>query len=266
MYKAHWNMTCNPFSKNNNQYCYESEDYHNAHSRLKYLTTQKGFGLFTGQPGTGKTFTLRAYLNSLNKNLYKVFYTPLSTVTLQDFYRNLAYGLDIDPSHRKAEVYRQIQERIISLSKDKRITPCIVIDEAQYLNTSILNDLKIIFNFDMDSVQHAVVILAGLPVLNHILGKAIHEAIAQRIIINYAFIGLSRTEMETYIANGLSVSGANENICKPAALEALYSASGGSIRKLNALICNALIIGTQNKLDSIDTDTVMAAQNELQIV
>jgi len=60
MYKAHWNMTCNPFSKNNNQYCYESEDYHNAHSRLKYLTTQKGFGLFTGQPGTGKTFTLRA--------------------------------------------------------------------------------------------------------------------------------------------------------------------------------------------------------------
>jgi len=258
-------MTYNPFSKTSGEFCFESQDYKEASSRLKYLTANKGIGLFTGLPGHGKTFILRSYLSKLNPNLFKVFYTPLSTITAMDFYRGLALGLDIIPYSRKVDMFRQIQERIVTMDKDKRVTPLIVLDEAQYLNTAILNDLKIIFNFDMDSANHAVLILSGLPLLNNTLIKQVHESIAQRVTISYMFSGLSESEANSYVLHGLHACGASDKIFPPASLASLYAASGGSIRKLNALITNALIIGAQKKLDFINTDIIMDSLNESSI-
>jgi len=265
MFKAYWNMTFNPFSKSSGGFCFESQDYLEATARLKFLTANKGIGLFTGLPGQGKTFVLRSYLSGLNPSLYKVFYTPLSTITAMDFYRGLSLGLDITPASRKVDMFRQIQERIITLDREKRVTPLIVLDECQYLNTAILNDLKIIFNFDMDSANHAVVILAGLPLINNILVKQVHESIAQRITINYMFSGLSETEANSYVLHGLRACGASDKVFQQAALASLYAASGGSIRKLNALITNALIAGAQKKFDFIDTDLIMDSLNEISI-
>jgi type II secretory pathway predicted ATPase ExeA len=37
----------------------------------------------------------------------------------------------------------------------------IIVDEAQFLKNSILDDLRIIFNFEMDSKDYSVLILAG---------------------------------------------------------------------------------------------------------
>lgn len=265
MFKAYWEMAYNPFSKSPGAFCFESQDYKEATSRLKFLTASKGIGLFTGPPGQGKTFALRSFLAGLNHSLYKIFYTPLSTVSAMDFYRGISLGLGIAPAFRKVDMFRQIQERIVTLDKDKRITPLIVLDECQYLNTAILNDLKIIFNFDMDSANHAVVVLAGLPLLNNILVKQIHESIAQRIVINYMFTGLSEAEVSSYVIQGLRACGACDKVFQPAALASLYAASGGSIRKLNALITNALIAGANKKLDYIDTDAIMDSLNEFNI-
>jgi len=265
MFKAYWNMAYNPFSKSSGAFCFESQDFKEATSRLKFLTANKGIGLFTGLPGHGKTFVLRSFLSSLNPSLYKVFYSPLSTITTMDFYRSLSLGLDITPAFRKVDMFRQIQNRIVTLDKEKRVTPVIALDECQYLNTAILNDLKIIFNFDMDSANHAVVILNGLPSLNNILVKQVHESIAQRITINYMFSGLSEPQANSYVLQGLHACGASEKIFQPAALASLFAASSGSIRKLNALITNALIAGAQKKLDFIDTDAVMDSLNEFNI-
>ena len=53
-------------------------------------------------------------------------------------------------------MYHQIQERIQTLVKDRRITPIIICDEAQYLRTGILNDLKMLLNFEMDSKDYVM--------------------------------------------------------------------------------------------------------------
>ena len=55
------------------------------------------------------------------------------------------------------------------------MTLIIILDEANYLRNGILNDLKILFNFEMDSSDQAVVLLAGLPQLNNTFNLAIHE-------------------------------------------------------------------------------------------
>ena len=56
-------------------------------------------------------------------------------------------------------MFHQIQERIETLVKDRKIIPVVVCDEAQYYKTGVLNDLKMILNFEMDSKDLAVLIL-----------------------------------------------------------------------------------------------------------
>ena len=72
-----------------------------------------------------------------------------------------------EPAFKKPENFRIIQDEITRLSFEKRKTP--IINEANYINNTILGDLKILFNFEMDSRDRAVVLLVGLPKLNSTL-------------------------------------------------------------------------------------------------
>jgi len=267
MYKAYWGMEFNPFDKSLAvKDCFKSNDFIQASSRLEHLKSIKGIGLFTGLSGTGKTYSLRCFVDSLNSNLFKVAYIPLSTVTVLEFYKSLAYGLGVEIFQKKVDLFKNIQERIVSLSKDKKITPIIIIDEAQYLKTDILNDLKILFNFEMDSKNYAIFILAGQPVLNDILSKQIHEALKQRIVINYSFSGISKQEVNDYISSRLQLCGVHNKIFNPNAVEALYSCCNGSTRKLNSIIEKCLMIGFQKQVNAIDTEIIMSAQNETEFI
>lgn len=267
MFNAFWGMEFNPFDKNiSERNCFKSKDFNQAIARLEHLKVVKGIGLFTGAPGSGKTYTLRCFAAGLNPNLYKIVYIPLSTVTVMEFYRALAYGLNLEPASKKVDLFKSIQERITSLAKDKKIIPTIIIDESQYLKTEVLNNIKLLLNFDMDSKSHAIFILNGQSVLNDILSKQVHEALKQRIVINYNFEGISRTETEDYILSRLNLCGVHETIFKSNTIEAIYSCCNGSTRKLNSLIEKCLLLGAQKNVRVIDTDMVMAAQNEIELV
>jgi type II secretory pathway predicted ATPase ExeA len=267
MVTAFWEMQFNPFSKTaSEKHYFESDDFKQATARLKHLCDIKGIGLFTGIPGTGKTFTLKKHTDSLNPGLFKVFYAPLSSVTVLEFYRAIAIGLGIAPPYKKIDLFNAIQDRMRSLAKDKRITPVIIFDEGQYLSPKILNDLKIILNFDMDSDNPAVVILAGQPALATTLSMGAHEALAQRILINYSFTGLSKNEMTEYIVSKLKVCGVSQTIFAENAFEALWGCCAGAPRVINSLTENCLRIGAQKGAKLIDPEIVMLANNEISFV
>ena len=204
--------------------------------------------------------------SKLNHGLFKLFYAPLSSVSVTDFYRELAIGLGISPQYKKIDLFNDIQDRVRSLAKDKRITPVIVLDEGQYLSSKILNDLKILLNFDMDSENHAAVILAGQPALAATLSMGAHEALAQRILISYAFAGLSKSEMAEYVASKLKGCGVCQDIFQENALEALWGCCSGSPRVVNSLAENCLRIGAQRGAKLIDPEIVMLANSELALV
>jgi len=267
MFTAFWEMQFNPFSKSApGKHHFESDDFKQATARLKHLCDIKGIGLFTGNPGTGKTFTLKKHADSLNPGSFKVFYAPLSSVTVLEFYRGIAIGLGLSPPYKKIDLFNAIQDRIKSLAKDKRVTTVIICDEGQYLSSKILNDLKILLNFDMDSDNHAVVILAGQASLANTLSMGAHEALSQRIVINYAFTGLSKNEMAEYIVSRLKGCGVSQAIFQENALEALWGCCSGSPRVVNSLAENCLRIGAQKGAKLIDTEIVMLANNELALV
>jgi len=259
-------MSFNPFDKDIDvKYLYETEDLKSIKSRLEYLKSNKGLGLFTGESGLGKTVAIRDFCCKLNPNLYKVMYISMSTITVLEFYKAIAYELGLEAKMRKIDIFKQIQEEVIRLVRDKKITPILIIDEAQYLKTDILNDLKILLNYEMDSKNYLTLILIGQPILISILNRNIHEAIRQRIIVSYSYSGLTKDEMNEYIDTRLLLCGSDKNIFNDNAREALFSGCNGIIRKLNSLIVKSLIIGCNKQVQAIDNNITLEAYNEISL-
>jgi type II secretory pathway predicted ATPase ExeA len=267
MYETYFGMKLNPFKKDIDiKNTYEFKDFKEVQSRLKYLLNNKGIGLFTGTSGKGKTYSIKYFVKNLNPNLYKVVYLSLSTVTVLEFYKNFCIGLGIEPASKKVDMYHQIQERLKTLVKDRRITPIIICDEAQYLKTDVLNDLKMLLNFEMDSKDYAVLILVGQPTLNDILSRTVHEALNQRIIVNYMFIGIDFEEVKQYIIDRCNLAEISNEIFDENAIKALSSNCNGSTRYLNNLIDKALMICCNQKKQNVTTDTIMLATNDLSLI
>ncbi len=267
MIETYFGMKCNPFRKGFEQKNkYEFADFKEMQGRLEYLQKIHGIGLFTGSPGFGKTYSIKYFLDNLNVGLYKTVYLSLSTVTVMDFYKGLCLGLGISPMHRKIDMFKQIQDTIKTYVKDRKITPVIVLDEAQYLRTDVLNDLKMLFNFDVDSKDYAILILVGQPVLNDMLSRNTHEALRQRIVVSYNLNGLTEKEVEEYLKSRLKLAGMNENMFEDGAIKAVSSICGGSTRKLNSIIENCLMICEQKGENVVNTEIAMLAENELSLI
>ena len=264
-YTSRYNLEFNPFIKNSKETLIETDEYKEVTFRLNYLLQTKGFGVLTGGPGKGKTTIIRNWTKSLNSSAYKVIYISLSTLTVNDFYRHLAEGLNQEPKFRKTDNFKAIQDAINRLVVEKKITPIIIVDEANYLKNSTLNDLKILFNFEMDSSDKAVVLLSGLPQLNNTLNLTVHEPLRQSITMNYNLDGLSKEESRRYILDKLKAAGSETQVFESNALEAIINASNGVPRIINKICNQSLLIANSSNLNTIDEESVLKALNDIEL-
>jgi len=264
-YISRYGLAFNPFIKNTKELIVDTPEYKESTYRLNYLLQTRGFGLLTGSPGKGKTTIVRHWAKGLNPSLYKVIYSSLSTLTVNEFYKYLAQQLGLQPMFRKSDNFRIIQHEITRFTVEKRMTPIIIIDEANYINNAILNDLKLLFNFEMDSKDRAVILLVGLPQINNTLRLVAHEPLRQRITMNYHLDGLTKEEAKTYILKKLTGADCHTNLFSEGALEAIINAANGVPRMINKL-CNAcLLIGHNQNVNEINNDVVMMAVNETEL-
>lgn len=267
-YTSYFGMNCNPFSKDESINCpFKSDDFNQVITRFNYLKETLGIGVFLGTSGLGKTYIVRNFINNLNKDLYKVIYINSShNMSLFDFIKLVCNSLNLDTGAcYKIDLYQNIQKEIIRLVKHDKVKPIIIIDDAHLLSREILFNLKILYDFEMDSKDYVTLILIGYPELKTELSKNIHETLNQRIIVNYKFNGLSREEVKEYIKTRMEYANLNSDIFTPDALSALYSCSKSSPRRLNTLVTNCLMLASQNSKNIIDSDIVMNAKNEMDL-
>lgn len=167
--------------------------------------------------------------------------------------------------YHKTDNFRLIQSAINRLAIEKRVTPVFIIDEANYLNTAVLNDLKILFNFEMDSRDRAAILLVGQTQLNSILSLNAHEALRQRLVMNYSMEGLSKQEGRTYITGKLNGAGCRQTIFDEATLEAVLNAANGIPRVINRLCDSCLLISHTDGLSTVTAEVAMKAVNDVEL-
>jgi len=258
---SHFGLPFDPFGKQaqKNGEFFPSNDNREMVSRLDFLKEVNGLGVFTANAGMGKSFALHCFKKSLNANLHEMRYICLSTVSVHEFYKQFCEELGLAPGGGKAVMFKALQERIYHLYKEKRRPLIIAVDEAQYLNAGILKDLKMLMNYQYDSLNCFTLILAGEPYLNRTLGMPVNEALRQRITVHYNFVGLNPDEVAKYVRHKISLAGGAASIIGDDALQTVVGFCQGNPRVIDNLMANALMLGAQLGKLAIDSETVMAA-------
>lgn len=264
MFKSFYGISHNPFDKQllKEKDCFESQDHKIMINRLNYLKDVRGIGVFTAAPGMGKSYTLRCFNASLNRNLYQMKYICLSTISVAEFYKEFCDQLGLEAKGGKTVMFKAIQERLYYLYKEKKQPVILAVDEAQFLNNSILQDLKMLMNFQYDSLNCFTLILAGEPTLNRTLERQVHEALRQRITVHYTFQGLDPDEVVEYIKHKIKLAGGSESIINEEAISALVGYCKGNPRIIDNVMTTALKAGTQMEKPVIDADVILTAVNE----
>lgn len=267
MINEFYGVRCNPFAKNaqTEKNAFVSADHEQMIQRLEYLKTVGSIGVFTAQPGMGKTFALRCFFAAQKPNLTQTAYIPLTTVPATEFYGVICDTLGLERSARRSTMFRTIREYIYGLYKEKRRPLIMAVDEAQYLEPAILHDLKMLLNYEYDSQNCFALVLLGEPQLTITLKKPIHAALRQRISVEYAFAGMSMEETMDYIRHKMKAAGGTADIFGEAALNSIYSLTSGNPRKIDILLTHALTIGAQSNKSVIDAETIQLASDNIAL-
>ena len=263
MMRSFYSLKGQPFEKSiPTDSLFLSAGFKELRARLDYLKRNRGLMLLTGEPGVGKTAALRAFVDSLNPNAYLTVYSPLSTVNVLDFYRQINYHLGGPPKMRKSELFLAIQDQVRDYVQNKKKLPVLVLDEAHLLSNDNLNELQILLNFNMDSTDPIVFILCGQSHLRDRFHRPIHESINQRVRLKYHLTPLSREEMESYLLHHLALAGRKDSPFNQAALDALYHNTAGNPRRLNSLVVKTLTLGALEKKRTLTEEEVFKASRE----
>ena len=264
MLEAFWGLSGQPFDKSiKPEQLFMSTAVKELLSRLDYLKQHRGLMLITGQPGTGKTTVLRAFVNDLSQLSYQSFYVPRATVNLLDFYRQLNQKLGGEPYHYKTQLFESIQQNIKDLVANSKKIPVIIFDEAHLLKNENFTELQILTNFNMDSTDPALIILAGQPHLADRLMRPMLKSFYQRIVLKYQLLPLQKDEVQPFIEHQLSIKGRQQSPFSPNAIEAIFKITAGVPRLIAALAIHTMTLGMMQKTDILTEEHVFQAHHEL---
>ena len=266
MFKQHFGMKSNPFDKEiDSSNLYAGNDLKELESRLKYMLETRGIFLLVGEPGSGKTTALRKFADGLGPSLYRPCYISLTTVTVNDFYSEMASALGEQPKFRKIDMFNQIQSAICNLYFEQRITPVIIADEMHMAPTGILDDIRMLFNFRMDSINPFMLVIAGQPHIRNKLALNTCLPLKQRIAAKYSMKGLSEPETHEYINSRMAIAGVVRDVFTQQAIVQIHSSSSGFPRNINNIVTACFMYCKWKGLDTVDEEVVYQANMELAV-
>lgn len=264
MYRRHFGLTRHPFGNEiEPDTLFPSASSKELEVRLQHLIELRGIGLVTGDSGSGKTSGARKVVAALNAGLYRVVYVALSTGNVMDLYKTISWEMGLPVERSRAALYRQIRSEVSRLCLESRCKPILLVDEAHHLRPDVLEDLRLLTNYNMDAENRLTLILLGQTELRRRLTMAVHEALAQRVVVRYHMTALSREEIPDYLAHRLRLAGTELPLFEHAAQEAIFQATSGLPRKVNGLAHHALSAAALARAKLVTPEHVHAALPEI---
>ena len=246
MYEAFFGLTGTPFARDISvEHLLETESRRELQGRLNYVARTRAFGVFTGDAGTGKTTALRKFCHGLDGNRYRVLYISDSALTPRNFYWEALHQLGCEPRFYRGDAKRQLQKALGVLTDNEKKTPVIIVDEAHLLSREMLEEIRFLLNFNMDSYNPCALVLSGQNELRDTLKKQVFEAISQRINIRYILPSFERAQCGEYIARHLEYAGALSEIFSEKAVDEIHRFAAGRARKINSACTQSLMHAAQ---------------------
>ena len=241
------------------RFIYFTPSHTEAMANLHYgIESGKGLIVVTGEVGTGKTTILRWMMNRLDRTVL-VAYLFNPRMTVPEFYQYISSPklLDVPRWESKSELLLRLGE-VLDSRHSRGLRTVLVIDEAHGLSASVLEEIRLMSNFESDSAKQLQIVLTGQPELRDVLNQPELRQLKQRVALRCEIKPLPDIdETARYIASRLLAAGAERtDIFTPAAVDLIFRCSEGIPRQINNLCDNSLLSGFAAGAETIGRDTV----------
>ena len=268
MYEKFFGLQKAPFSIMPDPNCvYLTGQHEDAISGLVLgIVQRKGYMVLTGEAGLGKTTAL-GYLAKLltDENVQSsVIVNP--TLTAPEFLEMamLNFGLEVISSSKaqRLKVFRDFLTRADNEGK----TSALIIDEAHKLSADLLEEVRLLGNFDAADHKLLQIVLVGQTELIDRLNLPELWQLKQRIALRMSLRRLEPEALAGYLQFRWTRVGGSEPVpFTDRAIGAIASGSSGIPRVINAICDNALLIAFSHDKRSIDVEEVREACAELDL-
>lgn len=244
MYESFYGLSAKPFQINPDpRFYFGSKQHRKAKAYLEYgLFHQEGFIVVTGEIGAGKTTLLRGLLNSVDRERLCIAQLVTTQLDPGETLQMIAAGFGLQMLGRsKAEVLTALEAYFLRRAGEHK--RCVlIVDEAQNLCASALEELRMLSNFQLDQQALLQAFLVGQPELRDTMRRPDMEQLRQRVTAACHIDLLDLEDTRLYIEHRLHCAGASDRPSfDPPCFDALFQSSGGVPRRIN-LLCDRLLL------------------------
>ncbi len=268
MYEKFFALSKTPFSLVPDPDCIHLTPQHSdAISGLAFgVLERKGYLVMTAEAGLGKTTALRALSRLLAESNVEssVIFAP--TLTASEFLElaMLNFGFKDIPTS-KAQRLKLLEEFLVRSDAEGKVM-ALIVDEAHQLSPDLLEEVRLLGNFETTDRKLLQIVLVGQDQLNDRLNLPQLWQLKQRITLRMSLHRLDRQAVEEYIKFRWGHAGGTEPIpFSTAAIDAIAGWSNGIPRLINVICDNALLIAFSDTSDTVDIQLVRDACMELSL-
>jgi general secretion pathway protein A len=253
MYKEFYGLKELPFALTPDpRFIYFTPSHTEAMANLHYgIESGKGLIVVTGEVGTGKTTILRWMMQRLDRTVL-VGYIFNPRLNVPEFYQHVARLFDVQEWENKSELLFALGQTL-EARHARGLRTVLIIDEAHGLSTAVLEEIRLLSNFESDAAKQLQIVLTGQPELREVLNNPDLRQLKQRVALRCEIKPLPNIEeTERYVKARLLVAGAaRTDIFSPGAIDYIFRCAAGIPRQINNLCDNAMLTGYAAGLQTI---------------
>jgi general secretion pathway protein A len=243
MYKEFFGLDETPFTLTPDpRFIVFTPSYNEVLASLYYgLENAKGLIVLTGEVGTGKTTALRWILRRLDSSVLAAYvFNP--RLSIDEFYQHVTQMLGIKEWANKSDLLN-IMGRVLEERHRRGLRTVIIIDEAHELSDYVLEEIRLLLNFESDNAKHLQIVLTGQPELRDKLNQQNLRQLKQRVALRCSMHPFpTAEEVDRYITERLLIAGSKQpNVFTPGAVDFIFRCSEGIPRQINNLCDNAML-------------------------
>jgi len=262
MYEEFFGLNASPFELSPDPFfMFPSEQSKEALAAIALaINRRKGFVVMTGEVGTGKTMMLRCLFELWESEQIPFAYFIGPRLSTVDFlsYITLELGITVaEPS--KGTLLRALYGFLLA-QFEKGLTTVLVIDEAHQIPRRVLEEIRLLTNFETAQQKLVQILLVGQPELDAKLDSAELRSLKQRIAVRCRLEPLREEEVRDYIRRRLEIAGASPSqacaIFPSETIDAVFRYSLGIPRLVNNICDQALSAACARQLHAVPVEII----------